>query len=138
MHIFKNLRISVPCDSVVLVVEDDESFRGLLCLHLRRLGYAVEDCAGIEKVEGDQAIARNGDEAAPIRISRFGLVFLDHYFQSATDNGTTLTPILVNHGAIVIGMSRSRSANESMLRQGATAAFQKRSLLSALNLAGDS
>jgi CheY-like chemotaxis protein len=132
VQLFKNLILSLPTNSAVLVVEDDEQFRTVLCRHLRLHEYKVLECAGIENIREGNAIARTGEDAQPIIFSHFQIAFLDHYFQSATDNGTTLTPVLVGHGVTVIGMSSSRAANESMMRHGAVAAFQKRSLMAAL------
>ena len=133
MHLFKNITIPSASNAPLLIVEDDESFRHTLCRHLRSRGYTVVDCAGIENILGETATARQGDDAYEISLTPFSIAFLDHYFQSRTDNGTTLTAVLVKLGVTVIGMSSSRAANESMVRQGAVAAFQKRNLLSELS-----
>jgi len=133
VHLFKNITILISTNAPLLVVEDDEFFRATLCRHLRARGYSVTDCAGIENILGETATARNGDEASHLPLTPFSVAFLDHYFQSGTDNGTTLTAALVKLGVTVIGMSSSRAANESMMRQGAVAAFPKRNLLSELN-----
>lgn len=133
MHIFKNITIPNSINAPVLVVEDDEFFRSTLCRHLRARGHHVVDCAGIENILGDSATARQGEKSYELHLASFSVAFLDHYFQSKTDNGTTLTAALAKLGVTVIGMSSSRTANESMIRQGAVAAFQKRNLLSELN-----
>ena len=87
-------------------------------------------------------------EGQTIPLSWAQVCFLDHYFRCDADrgvsldgennnrsnyshcsyNGTTLTPLLVAGGVMVIGMSSSSSANARMRSLGAETAMVKREL----------
>jgi len=128
MHIFDYFYPNVQKNCSILVIEDDLGFRALIVKHLRRHGFTVSEYTGVDLDPDGKVIGRELSGASDLTLSDFSVVLLDHYFQSRQQTGTTVTPVFIAAGLVVIGMSSSSSANESMVRHGAFAARTKREL----------
>jgi DNA-binding response OmpR family regulator len=126
MHILDHVSGNVDKNCSILVVEDDLGFRALIVKHLLRHGFTVIQCTGVDLEPDGKVIGHELSKALDLNLRDFSVVLLDHYFQSRHQTGTTITPVFVEAGLVVIGMSSSSSANESMVRQGAFAARTKR------------
>jgi len=126
MNIFDQFSANVKKNCSILVVEDDLDFRALIVKHLRRNGFMVTACTGLDIDPDGRIFGHEHAEVVHLDLESFSVVLLDHYFQSRHQTGTTVTSTFVAAGLIVIGMSSSAAANQSMIRHGAFAARTKR------------
>jgi hypothetical protein len=113
------LRIESP--SRILIIEDKRTFAIKLAQHFSSQGHVViafpgVDCVVDRFLYGTELMF--GD-TLEVDLNEIEYCFLDHYFEGAEFNGTSLTPLLVTHSIKVIGMSSVDQANASMARMGA-------------------
>jgi DNA-binding NtrC family response regulator len=107
----------------VLIIEDHRSFAQLLTQTLTSQGHFVTTIAGVESCQ--DGVLMGVEPNVSLRLSEFDVCFLDHYFEGIAYTGSTISPLLVNAGIVICGMSSVDSANRAMLAQGARIALLK-------------
>ena len=121
------LVLGLNAPRTVLIIEDKVSFALRLRAVLEKLGHRVHSYSGVESFAGQLTgiDPHHPDDPSELNLSDYQVCFLDHYFAGDEFNGTSLTPLLVEKGIRVCGMSSVDSANESMRRRGAITSMRK-------------